>query len=165
MPLRFVSVEWLVLTCGQTLTWQSEVRGIGYKDKLRFAIYDPSTHTSHHGPPTDPPAPRSEGLAQDGRGVVFSPFYEARAEELDFCKRMKDWWESLDEVKRRKEETKIIVQIGEGGPHEGVRQFGGRPVRQHRLISEAGPHVEPNGFFDCTVEVTSTPSDSATMFI
>jgi hypothetical protein len=96
--------------------------------------------------------PRAAGLGADGGGYPYSPFYDARVEELDYCKKVKDWWGGVVEKKRKEDEGNIVVQIG-GGPLHTSEGRHGKVRREHRLICDAGVHVEPNGFFDCTVEV------------
>src|ERR1700722_10032437 len=105
--------------------------GVGYNDKLQFAIYDSEKHTYHHGPETMPPAPRSDFIGQLGGGYVHSPFYDARSEELEYCKKLKEWWDVLQEIRWKEEGDTIVVRIG-GVDDAGVSS--GRAVRRHRLI-------------------------------
>jgi hypothetical protein len=54
-------------------------------------------------------------------------------------------------VKKEEEKTRetcIVHQI-----EEGDVSMKRRKTRVHRLICDASPDQEPNGFFDCTVEV------------
>ena len=63
----------------------------------------------------------------------------------------------LKEEERERQESGVIVhQLGPSdadGGHRGRASI----MREHRLIQDAGPHVQPNGYFDCTVEVRSLP--------
>jgi hypothetical protein len=121
------------------------VSGVGYHDRLRWSIFSPSTGKAHHGNIGN--APTSEGLAADGYGLSFSPFWNPTETELTYCLKLADWWRAVQE--KRQKEMGHVYQIGSGDWTENL----GRPHRQHRLISEAGPDVPPNGFFDCTAEV------------
>ena len=108
--------------------------GTGYYDKLRWAAFSPSTKSFYHGQLEG--VPREEGLVDGGFGVTFSPFYEPKEGELQYCLKLSDWWRQSQNIEHSVD-----------------------PVRQsrrvHRLISEAGPLVPPDGYFDCTVEVSS----------
>lgn len=116
---------------------------VGYKDKLRWAIFNPETGLVHHGDKAG--APDSEGLA-DGFGFEFSPFWTPKAVELTQCLRLADWWRAVLKV----------VQSTMGEVHQiGSGEMYSKPRRIHRLISEASPDIPPNGFFDCTVEVSA----------
>ena len=115
---------------------------VGYKNRLRWAIYDPEAGKIHHGDRGD--APESEGLA-DGFGYEFCPFWKPREVELAHCLRLSDWWHAA--LKKIKGKMGHVHQIGGD-------VFYSKPRREHRLISEASPDLPPNGFFDCTVEVS-----------
>jgi hypothetical protein len=121
--------------------FQGSLVGTGYNDKLRWAAFSPSTKSIYHGDLKD--APREEGLA-DGFGVLFSPFYEPKEYELEYCVKLSDWWRRLQDIEQS-DSIKYSVDV----LHKSS------PRRVHRLISEAGPSVPPDGYFDCTVEVSS----------
>ena len=110
--------------------------GTGYSDKLRWAAFSPSTNSIYHGQLNN--VPREEGLADGGFGVPFSPFYEPKESELRYCSKLSDWWRQLQNIEQSG------VDVVRNPP----------PPRFHRLISEAGPSVPPEGYFDCTVEVS-----------
>lgn len=60
----------------------------------------------------------------------------------------------------QKEEEKHLVHV------DLISQPQGRAVRRvHRLISDAGPNVPPDGYFDCTVEVSEHSYFHITMFL
>ncbi|KAG5651108.1 hypothetical protein H0H81_009839 [Sphagnurus paluster] len=111
--------------------------GVGFKDRLKWAIYSPATGKIRHNELGD--APASEGL-DNGVGYIYSPFYRAESDEavIRYCVRMADWW--LDVQKQRKNKGDVH-QVGVIRPVRGTH-------RKHLMISEAGP-----GFFDCTAEV------------
>ena len=112
--------------------------GTGYFNKLRWAAFSPSTNTIYHGQLNN--VPREEGLADGGFGVLFSPFYEPKEGELRYCSKLSNWWRQLQNIE-------------ESGRVDVVRN---PPLRRlHLLISEAGPLVPPDGYFDCTIEVSS----------
>ena len=111
--------------------------GTGFPNKLVWAAFSPSTNAIYHGQLND--VPREEGLADGGFGVPFSPFYEPKEGELRYCSKLSDWWRRLQNI----EESGVDVVCSP------------TPRRIHRLISEAGPSVEPGGYFDCTVEVST----------
>jgi len=118
---------------------------VGYKDRLRWAIFDPEAGKLHHGDRGG--APESAGLA-NGYGYEFCPFWKPKEAELTHCLRLADWW--LAVLKKVKNNMGHVHQVG-----SGVSFSSGSKVRRiHRLISEASPDLPPNGFFDCTVEVS-----------
>lgn len=119
---------------------------MGYKDKMRWAIFSPEQGKLHHGDRGD--APESEGLAA-GFGYEFSPFWRAQGTELTVCLRYADWWRAVLKVVEKN--VGRVHQIGGGGVSTS---FSGNQ-RVHRLISEASPDLPPRGFFDCTVEASS----------
>lgn len=113
--------------------------GTVISNKLLWAAFSPSTNSIYHGQLEN--VPREEGLVDGGFGVLFSPFYEPKEGELRYCSKLSDWWR--------------LQNIEQSGV-DVVRNL--PPRRVHRLISEAGPSVQPNGYFDCTVEVSSSKS-------
>ncbi|KAG6862080.1 hypothetical protein C0995_007210 [Termitomyces sp. Mi166 len=119
------------------------IMGIGYHDRLQWAIFSPSTGKIRRGDLGD--APESEGL-QEGFGYPFSPFFKPDEAEIRYCLKMADWWAEVEKRGKSMEEVHQICRPSDAISHS-------RPWRQHRLISEAGPHVPPQGYFDCTVEV------------
>ena len=110
--------------------------GTGYSNKLLWAAFSPSTNSIYHGQLNN--VPREEGLADGGFGVSFSPFYEPKEGVLRYCLKLSAWWRKLQNI----EQSGVDV----------IRNPTSRRV--HRLISEAGPSVPPEGYFDCTVEVS-----------
>lgn len=120
--------------------------GVGYHNRLQWAIFSPSTGKVRHGDLGD--APVSEGL-QEGFGYHFSPFFKPEEAEIRYCLEMADWWANVEKKRKSIEEVHQVC-----GPSDAISHI--RPRRQHRLISEAGPHVPPQGYFDCTIEVSHT---------
>ena len=116
--------------------FQEALVGTGYSDKLVWAAFSPTTKSIYHGQLNN--VPREEGLADGGFGVSFSPFYEPKEGELRYCSKLSDWWQRLQNIKQSGVDV-VCSPISR---------------RLHRLISEAGPSVPPEGYFDCTVEVS-----------
>ncbi|KAG6884136.1 hypothetical protein C0993_001045 [Termitomyces sp. T159_Od127] len=119
------------------------IMGVGHYNRLQWAIFSPSTGKIRHCDVGD--APESEGL-QEGFGYSFTPFFKPEETEIRYCSKLADWWA---EVEKKRNSIAEIHQVC--GPSDVISHS--RPRRQHRLISEAGPHVSPDGYFDCTVEV------------
>ena len=117
--------------------FQDALVGTGFSNKLAWAAFSPSTNSIYHGQLNN--VPREEGLADGGFGVPFSPFYEPKEGEVRYCSKLSDWWRRLQNI----EQSGVDVVCNP------------TPRRVHRLISEAGPSVQPGGYFDCTVEVST----------
>ncbi|KAH0583660.1 hypothetical protein H2248_009273 [Termitomyces sp. 'cryptogamus'] len=117
--------------------------GIGYHGRLQWAIFSTSTGKIRYGVLGN--APESEGL-QEGFGYTFSPFFKPEEAEIRYCLRMADWWSEVEKCRKNNVQVYQVCGTSDAISHS-------RPRRQHRLISEAGPHVPPQGYFDCTVEV------------
>lgn len=130
----------------QIVQYQGNLTGTGYAEKLRWAAFSSSKGEVHHGPPNN--APKQEGLADGGLGASFSPFFEPNSLEIRYCVKLSDWWR---EVKPKVDTGDTKLQIEEKA-NRSYRQIS-RSQRVHRLISEAGPSVPPDGYFDCTIEV------------
>ncbi|OCH93878.1 hypothetical protein OBBRIDRAFT_789916 [Obba rivulosa] len=62
--------------------------------------------------------------------------------ELQHCMRLADWWRDVANSAQDGQESTSVYQI--------IAQD---CYRRHRLIAEASPYAEPDGYFDCTVEV------------
>ena len=75
--------------------------------------------------------------------------------ELKYCIALGDWWRAVKKEKERTEGNVIRHQIG--GDDSWSAHRGGGPrmsiVREHRLIRDAEPDMQPSGYFDRTVEV------------
>jgi|ERR1700722_8895384 len=123
--------------------WGDKITGVGYRDKLQWAVFDPKTGQAHHGNIGN--APRSEGLAE-GHGYPFSPFWNATEDELAYCSKLAGWESAMLKLKQQQQQTGEIHPVPDNFPTRGVR-------RVHRLISDASPDMPPSGYFDCTVEV------------
>ncbi|EPQ57875.1 hypothetical protein GLOTRDRAFT_119853 [Gloeophyllum trabeum ATCC 11539] len=122
--------------------WQGNVTGTGYHDKLRWAIYSPSLGRTHHGELGS--APRAAAL-DGGFGADFSPFWEPEEDELQYCIRLADWWQALQKER--------LKQLGTIHHISAPPRCSGGQGKQHRLICECRPDMEPAGFFNCTVEI------------
>lgn len=88
-------------------------------------------------------APEINSLAAGG--FRFSPFLKELEHERRYCKRLADWWKEKNPLTSETETDGQVHQLI--GPT--VRQY-----REHRLFRDGGPEVEPNGYFDCTFEVS-----------
>lgn len=125
----------------QILRYLDSLVGTGYHDKLQWVACSPPGRI-HHGPPNN--APQEVVI---GPGNSFSPFYQPTKEEILYCVKLSDWWRGV-----QKEEQNHRVHTSYSTPQQ---RFGSSGIKRvHRLISEAGPNVPPNGYFDCTVEVS-----------
>lgn len=100
---------------------------VGYSDTLKWAAYTPSTRSVNHGDVSH--------STQNGGLIPF--YYSPNQEEKMYCQDLVEWKKALDETNS----TAAVVPVP------------ARILRRHRLISEAGPRVAPDGYFDCTVEV------------
>ncbi|KAG6851308.1 hypothetical protein H0H93_011744 [Arthromyces matolae] len=137
--------EILILRHLKILPYHDGIMGVGYKDRLQWAIFSPSNGKIRHGDMGD--APESEGL-QEGFGHPYSPFFHPEEAEIRYCLKLADWWAETE--KHRNAE---VHQIGGSNDPSMSVTSRARAQRLHRLIKEAGPDVEPRGFFDCTVEI------------
>jgi hypothetical protein len=130
-----------VLTHPKVVSFQGALVGTGYNDKLGWAAFSPSNNSIYHGQLKG--APREEGIAEGGFGVLFSPFYQPKECEVRYCLKLSDWWREVQKIEQS-ESSKDTVGPVHNPPSPRV----------HRLISEAGPSMPPDGYFDCTVEVS-----------
>lgn len=130
----------------QIVQYQGVLTGTGYAEKLRWAAFSSSKGEVHYGPPNN--VPKQEGLADGGLGASFTPFFQPDSPEIRYCVKLSDWWrEAQPQVDTG--DTKLRI---EEKPNRSYPQLS-RTHRVHRLISEAGPLVPPDGYFDCTIEV------------
>ncbi|CCL99996.1 uncharacterized protein FIBRA_02021 [Fibroporia radiculosa] len=70
--------------------------------------------------------------------------FQPDASEMRHCVRLNDWWK----------DTESNASVDQGTVHQidsGTKRA--TSGRVHRTISEASPFVEPQGYFNCTVEV------------
>ncbi|KAH7923468.1 hypothetical protein BV22DRAFT_1068672 [Leucogyrophana mollusca] len=126
--------------------FQGRVRGVGYHDKLRWAIYDLATRRIR--PPDRGNAPEFEADGPNGFGYQYTPYWEPRSDgdEIKYCGKLADWWEAL-----QKQGVDNVTTI----------QSTDRARRLHRLIADASPDMAPRGFFDCTAEILHVyPNDN-----
>ena len=75
---------------------------------------------------------------------MINPFYEPGPGDLLYCKRLSEWWKTVEQKR-----------VGE---HDAAAQHSSVITRHrmHRLISETDHESEPGGYFDCTVQVTTS---------
>ncbi|KAA1469424.1 hypothetical protein DENSPDRAFT_603066 [Dentipellis sp. KUC8613] len=136
----------VILRMLKTVEFNNALMAKGYHDKMRWAIYDPNTGKGTHGDLGN--VPRAEGLA-DGDGLMFSPFWDPTDVELAYCARLQTWWLAVQNERKAVMGTQIYI----GGENANPSASRGRGKRQHRLIADTTPGTEPDGYFDCTVEV------------
>ncbi|KJA18611.1 hypothetical protein HYPSUDRAFT_89942 [Hypholoma sublateritium FD-334 SS-4] len=124
----------LVLRNVKIKNYHGSLSGVGYADKIQWAAFSPTNGVFHHGPPNS--APKDSGLGDGDSGGIFSPFWQPGPLQTTHCVKLSDWWRNL------------ATQA-----HTTAKSNPGSKRRIHRLISETGPTVPPDGYFDCTVEV------------
>ena len=96
----------------------------------------------HHGETTvDPKLERPADT-----DMCWTPFFDPKPSEVDYCTKLFEWW-----VKKVKKPTQTSEVHPISATLPTYETMGG--ARLHRLIKDAGPDVQPNGYFDCTVEV------------
>ncbi|KAJ7685517.1 hypothetical protein DFH06DRAFT_45360 [Mycena polygramma] len=117
--------EGSVIVLHNTTMHGGKIVANGYRDKLQWAVYDPTTGQLGHGDVGG--APESERLA-NGRGVDFPPFYTGTDAVLSYCKALNGWW------------AKPVA------PRSTLTRA---PRREHKLISE----TRIDEYFDCTIQV------------
>ncbi|KAI0064529.1 hypothetical protein BV25DRAFT_245903 [Artomyces pyxidatus] len=115
----------------------------GYRDRARWAVYDSKAGIVSHGDLTD--VPRSERLGIYGGGILFSPFWNPSDEEVEYCKRLSEWWQAV--LKARNARKGDIIQIGDEAGY--APSLAAKPKRTHSLIRD----VQLGSYFDCTVEI------------
>ncbi|KAG6336324.1 hypothetical protein ID866_2773 [Astraeus odoratus] len=123
----------------QISEFNGQLRAIGYTDKLRWAVYDPARNNARLIDRGNAP----EGESTDGGvGYFYTPFWKPSDEgaELKYCKQLSTWRDELQESGR--DVTRV--------------QCPTRATKEHRLLSEVSPEIEPGGFFNCTVEILQT---------
>lgn len=113
--------------------------GVGHKDRIKWAAY--STSKGYMLQPDIGQAPETDSLVAGG--FHFSPFLKELEHEKCYCKRLADWW---------KEKSSLTLET-DGQVHQLIGPTV-RHYREHRLFCDVGPEVEPNGYFDCTFEVS-----------
>lgn len=116
------------------------MNGVGYADRLQWAVYSPGDGKVSHGDLKG--IPLSEGLAGGFLGQRYTPFFHPTEMEIKYCLKLFDWWQEVERQRQGLLDETHQVQVLS------------RAQREHRLISEAGPYVPPHGYFNCTVEVT-----------
>jgi hypothetical protein len=133
-----------VLDLVQCRTFGFGPQGNGYREKLRWALFDPQTRTVHHGTETRPP------------GSATPPwFWRPLPSDIDHLMNLANWWRAVLKLKEKDcSAIKDVSAIKDGSAIEVEISTTQKPKRVHRLISEASPDLPPSGFFDCTVEVS-----------
>ncbi|KAL0946513.1 hypothetical protein HGRIS_012729 [Hohenbuehelia grisea] len=142
----------LILNQVKVDLFQGVANGVGYKDRMKWSIYDSSTQRTRHGNEGSELPPPTH-LA-NGYGGMFSPVLTVTDAEKTHCARLAEWWARVQ--KARKVALGDVQRLGDP---DLVDPTLGRKARLHRLIQDASPDVEPQGYFDCTVEVLHTHKD------
>ena len=115
------------------------VSGVGHKDRTKWAAFSIAKDCLLL--PDMGQAPEIGSLAAGG--FHFSPFLKDLEHEKRYCKRFAEWWK--EKIPLTPEMTGQVYQLIDP-------TF--RQPRQHRLFCDAGPEMEPDGYFDCTFEVS-----------
>ncbi|KAF9446331.1 hypothetical protein P691DRAFT_673854, partial [Macrolepiota fuliginosa MF-IS2] len=144
-------VEWLpqpkegdilVLRDVRLQDWQGGISGIGYHDRVQWALY--SVGQGCFVRPHTGNAPEDQELVDGGRR--HTPFLQATEPEERYCRRLAEWWKQ--KTAGSAEATGQVFQLG-----GDIFGSGRRKHRQQLLLCDAGPGVEPDGYFDCVFEV------------
>ncbi|KAJ7583078.1 hypothetical protein C8J56DRAFT_1028943 [Mycena floridula] len=118
--------------------FSDETKGKGYGDRFEWIIRSHITGNFHHG--------KTQSLDD------FNSYYQPNEEEMAYCNTLAAWWLNVETM--RKEALGIVNKLG--ADDLPVQPVGRKKGRCHRLMSETTPNVEPQGFFDCTVEILNT---------
>ncbi|KAF8201570.1 hypothetical protein BJ912DRAFT_506644 [Pholiota molesta] len=81
--------------------YMGTLTGVCHNNRLSWAAFSATKGEFHHGPPNT--APREEGLAEGGFGVLYSPFFQPGSAETIYCIKLSDWWRNTtaqDPLKR-----------------------------------------------------------------
>jgi hypothetical protein len=95
-------------------------------------------------PPQLANAPEAQAFIDGGR--LHSPFIKVTEDEIWYCEQLAKLW------KKRNPGSGVPSTTIQLGPNMSLSRG-----RQHRLLCDAGPEVEPQGYFDCTFEVKLHP--------
>ena len=87
----------------------------------------------------------------------WTPVFDVCPSEMKYCVELSEWWRKRESIHEREIQRIDLAQTPT--PSYGAVK------RLHRLIKDAGPDVQPNGYFDCTVEVSNFQSYSALLTI
>jgi hypothetical protein len=124
--------------------FRGNLAGTGYHSRLKWAAFSPKKGQVCHTELGTAPKEAAIGT-MNGDGALFTPFYQPTSADIQECINISDWWRDFakqNAVPITETKTQQISYL--------------RPVaRIHRLLSEASPSAAPNGYFDCTVEVSN----------
>lgn len=132
---------------------RGSLQGVGFYDRLKWAVYDPTTGGRKE--PQINNAPTTVALAQR----IFTPFHTPTAEELVSCKCVVLWWAK---VQNRKQEMRgtvhIVVDPKENTTgKQQTKSSASRDIgRKQLLLADVTADMQPMSYFDCTVEVQYT---------
>lgn len=146
----------IVLKYVKIVTFNGNLRGTGYSDRLRWAIFSPKSGKIRHGELGS--VPEFEPLA-DHHSYIFSPFFQPGEEVIKRCISLSDWWSEMTKIKKPAGE-----ECHDIGLDSETLLRSRKAMRRHLFISEAGPEVPPNGFFNCTVEVLHSHSNDNNVY-
>lgn len=109
----------------------------GFHDQMSWALY----------PHRDLPSPSNH---PSDTLLGRTTFYEPLPVELEYCKQLADWWAAR--------QPRGNVNFTPTTPVDPIiptpsTSYARSWSRQQRLISDATPDCEPQGYFDATVEV------------
>ncbi|OBZ65733.1 hypothetical protein A0H81_14324 [Grifola frondosa] len=97
--------------------------------------------------------PQSGEVPRSSVAMNFKP----SPRELQYCIRLGDWYRAIKAHQQLQTTDVTVYQI----PGEFVHASS---KRMHRLISEVLPDTEPQGFFDCTIQVVHGVSHNDDMY-
>jgi hypothetical protein len=125
----------------------------GWADRFQWAIYNIGAN-SFLEPKLRPGVPYESGLGANGEGRLFSPFLIWKPDDPDKastilkCSELSQWWIRMAEDVRVALGT--VHQIGTSSSTASAI----RKKREHCLLKDVHPEMQPAGFFDCTVEAS-----------
>ncbi|KAF8623517.1 hypothetical protein AX15_006294 [Amanita polypyramis BW_CC] len=138
----------LMLRRVQVSNVKGHLKGTAYHNRFQWAIFSSERKRVHHGDLRG--TPRLEKRVDKDEVDCWTPFFDPDPPEIDYCVKLSKWWREKEgeqnRTSRESQEVHVVPTIRTG--YEGVGS-----KRQHRLIKDTGPEVQPNGYFDCTVEV------------
>ncbi|KAK2466765.1 hypothetical protein APHAL10511_001023 [Amanita phalloides] len=119
---------------------KGHLKGTAHHNRFQWAIYSPERETVQHEGLEVTPKKNSETDID-----CWIPSFDPDLSEIGYCMKLSEWWRKR-RGKRTSEEVDTVNPVA-------TYESAGAAKRLHRLIKDTGPAVQPNGYFDCTVEV------------
>ena len=123
---------------------KGHLKGTAHHNRFQWAIFSPDQKRVHHGEAGI--GPKLEGRTDTD--ICWTPLFDPEPSEVDYCSKLSEWW-LKQENRSRETADETSTTVSALPTYERVASI----RRLHRLIKDAGPNVQPNGYFDCTVEV------------